>query len=102
MEGILTSFPLCLLNNGSATHFQSQSNTFSAIDLSLCSPSLYLNLQWKVDDNSYGNDHLPILIKQLHSNKSQISTSPKWIFEKADWNKFSVLSNLKDFLIDEM
>jgi len=53
---------LSLLNDGSATYLHPASGSQSAIDLSICDPSLYLDLSWKVHEDLCGSDHFPIII----------------------------------------
>ena len=35
-------------------------STFTSIDLTLCSPSLYLDFSWRVGPDPCGSDHFPI------------------------------------------
>jgi len=53
---------LYLLNDDSSTYLHSGSVSQSAIDLSICDPSLYLDFSWKVHDDLCGSDHFPIII----------------------------------------
>ena len=54
---------LILLNDKSHTYFHSASGTFTSIDLTLCSPSLFLDFSWKVGPDPCGSDHFPILLE---------------------------------------
>ncbi|GFY57343.1 hypothetical protein TNIN_178471 [Trichonephila inaurata madagascariensis] len=62
VERLLTELDLTLLNDGSNTYFHSPTQSFSAIDLSICSPSLLLDLTWSVLGNLLGSDHFPVVI----------------------------------------
>ncbi|GFY75605.1 putative tick transposon [Trichonephila inaurata madagascariensis] len=62
VEKLLTELDLTLLNDGSNTYFHSPTQSFSAIDLSICSPSLLLDLTWSVLGNPLGIDHFPVVI----------------------------------------
>ena len=53
---------LAIINTGEPTHFHVQTGTFSAIDLSICSPDCFLDFYWKVMDDGFGSDHFPIVI----------------------------------------
>ncbi|GFY42857.1 CCHC-type domain-containing protein [Trichonephila inaurata madagascariensis] len=46
VEKLLRELDLTLLNDGSNTYFHSPTQSFSAIDLPTCSPSLLLDLTW--------------------------------------------------------
>ena len=90
---------LAILNSGEATHFHIQTGTFSAIDLSLCSPDCYLDFSWRVMEEGLGSDHFPIAIDIV----DEIATprSPRWIVDKANWALFKTLTllevNAEDF-----
>ncbi|KAK3887520.1 hypothetical protein Pcinc_008375 [Petrolisthes cinctipes] len=90
---------LGVLNTGDVTHFNSPTGTFTAIDISLCSPSALLDFTWRVLPDLYGSDHFPIL---LEGNRYEPqSRLPRWKFEKADWQFFgeltSSVSSVADF-----
>ena len=78
---------LSLLNDGSATYFHLGTGSHSAIDLSICDPSLYLDFSWKVHDDLCGSDHFPIVIRSDGVVPS--ITSSTWKLSKADWDTFS-------------
>ena len=42
---------VCILNTGNLTYFHPGTGSLSAIDLSLCHPSLYLDLSWSVHED---------------------------------------------------
>jgi len=42
---------------GNLTYFHPGIGSLSAIDLSLCHPSLYLDLSWSVHEDLCGSDH---------------------------------------------
>ena len=48
LEDLILKNDLILFNDKSHTYFHSASGTFTSIDLTLCSPSLFLNNSWKV------------------------------------------------------
>lgn len=49
VEQILMTANTCILNTGANTHFHVQTGTSSAIDLSLCSPTLVDEFSWEVE-----------------------------------------------------
>ena len=54
---------LCLFNDGSPTFLHSGHGTYSAIDLSFASPTLFDRFTWEVHDDCCGSDHFPIILK---------------------------------------
>ena len=52
------------MNDKSNTFLDSGKGTLSALDLSLCHPSLYLNFDWSVCGDQHGSDHFPIVIER--------------------------------------
>src|SRR6218665_279290 len=61
----------------------------SAIDLSFCDTSVFLNFQWKVDTDTHDSEHIPVILK---SSINQSSDQPKrWNLNRADWDKFQSL-----------
>ena len=65
-----------LFNDGSFTYHNICTNIKSAVDLSICSSSIFLDFTWWADDHLHRSDHFPIYIK---ANKSQFSTTVhKW------------------------
>ena len=59
----------------------------SAIDLSICDPSLYLDVSWKVHSDLRGSDDFPIVIRSDRVVPSV--TSSTWKLSKADSDTFS-------------
>lgn len=74
---------LNILNDGSPTHFPTH-NTFTHIDLSLCSSQLTPYATWKTIDDLHGSDHLPIVIT-LFSQPNKINYArPYFKIKKAN------------------
>ena len=63
--------------------------TLSALDLSLCHPSLYLDFDWSVCEDQHGIDHFPIVIESI--NTFEEDHNPKWKLNKANWHLFHTL-----------
>ena len=96
IEDVINSHHISALNDGSFTYHNIYNNSKSAIDLSICSSSIYLDFSWWVDDHLNGSDHFPIYLKINDNNPS--SASPKWKLDEADWGKFTSDIELeKDF-----
>ena len=62
IEDILLKHNLSLLNDGSYTYLHPATGSLSAIDLSIATPSLYLDFSWQVISDQHGSDHFPICI----------------------------------------
>ncbi|KAG1677310.1 RNA-directed DNA polymerase from mobile element jockey [Nymphon striatum] len=63
--------------------------TYSALDLTLCHPSLFQDFTWMVDGDLHTSDHFPIHVK---GNGPPIKGRPqRWKLHKADWTMFKQL-----------
>jgi len=60
IEDILLKHNLSLLNDGSYTYLHPATGSSSAIDLSIATPSLYLDFSWRVISDQHGSSHFPI------------------------------------------
>ena len=65
IEKLLEQSNICLWNDDSATYLHPALGSFSSIDLSMCSPGIFLNYQWRVEEDQWGSDHFPILLFPL-------------------------------------
>lgn len=93
IENLLDNSDLMLLNTGVPTYLHPPSGSLSAIDLSMSSPSLFMDLEWSVHDDQCGSDHYPIIIKVGQSSGDD--RVPKWQLHKADWSEFYNLCSSK-------
>jgi len=89
LEKVIHDNSLCLYNDGKSTYLHPASGTYSAIDLSLCDPSIYLDYSWSVHDDTCGSDHFPVILE--HSGPDITSKVPRWNLNKADWGTFRML-----------
>ena len=87
---------LCLMNDGSYTYLHSGSGTFTAIDLSLCTPGIFMDLDFEVESDTYGSDHFPIV---LRCGGAAPESVPRWNLNRAEWNDFRELC-LSEIKID--
>jgi ribonuclease HI len=90
IEDFITRQDLCVLNKKDThTYLHPSSGSFSSIDLSICSPSLFLDLDWAVAEDQCGSDHFPIFINSI----TQVAAEkpPQWRLHKADWASFHSL-----------
>ena len=81
----ITENNVCLLNDGSYTYLQPATGTFTAIDLSLCSPNIRMEIDCMVESDIYGSDHVPII---FFIGVSFPDSLPHWNFNRADWVQF--------------
>ena len=76
------------LNNGNPTHFTTH-NTFTHIDLTLCTPNIAIDAQWTTGNDLCGSDHFPIVISLFNSQCFHFSTTkPKFQIDSANWDLF--------------
>ena len=87
---------LCLMNYGSYTYLHPGSGTFTAIDLSLCTPGIFMDLDFEVESDTYGSDHFPIV---LRCGGAAPESVPRWNLNRAEWNDFRELC-LNEIKID--
>jgi hypothetical protein len=87
VEDLLTKTDLVLLNDKSVTYLHPASGAQTSIDLSLCDPTLALDLSWKVKTDSHGSDHFPVVIGLEKPAGDQ--TPRRWILQRADWDEYS-------------
>ena len=78
---------IAICNDGTMILHNIQTNQFSAIDLSICSSDIFLDINWSVNDYLSGSDHYPIHLDYVKSTTSD--SRCKQHVEKADWDKFS-------------
>jgi endonuclease/exonuclease/phosphatase family metal-dependent hydrolase len=71
---LLDDFNMVVMNDGSITRIAPPPRQSSAIDLTLCSSELSLDLVWEVLPDPAGSDHLPILssLFSFHMIKKKI------------------------------
>ena len=97
IEELLDNNDITLMNGGSFTRHDVFHNTNSAIDLSICSPSLRLVYQWSVNEDVHGSDHWPIYLKYVRNIPS--SCLPKWKTSEGDWNPLKLTVTLGIFIV---
>jgi endonuclease/exonuclease/phosphatase (EEP) superfamily protein YafD len=62
IEDVIDALDLSLLNSGEGT-FLAQSGEKTHLDLAICHPSLFLDLEWSVHSDLCGSDHFPTFVK---------------------------------------
>ena len=82
-----------LMNDGSPTRYDVHHNTFSAIDLTICSTAVRLDYQWSVDQDTHGSDHFTLRIKNVQNLLPIVSSGRlKKLVEHTNYNKYSFLA----------
>ena len=71
IESLLNQHQWCMYNNKSNTYLHIATGTCSAIDLSICDPSLFLDYNWKVHDDTCVSDYLQILLEDSTDEMSK-------------------------------
>ena len=89
IENFISQNDLCLFNDGSYTFLHSGNGSYSAIDLSFASPTLFDGFSWEVHDDCCGSDHFPIILRALEDDNH--TKQQRWKFKKADWTTFKTL-----------
>ncbi|GBN92256.1 hypothetical protein AVEN_12459-1 [Araneus ventricosus] len=100
IEQLLADHNICLLNNNEKTHFHLPTYTLHSIDLALCTPALLPFLNLTVDDNLHNSDHFPLIITDNRHNSANHYYSQKYVYNAADWQKFSSLADITSAIID--
>ena len=62
-KNLILKNDLILFNNKSRTYFHSASGTFTSIELTLSSPSQFIDFTWKGGSDPYGSDQFPIILE---------------------------------------
>jgi ribonuclease HI len=91
MGGIFEEFVeekgMVILNTGEMTHYSIAYGTLSAIDLTVATADVALELGWHVVDDLHNSDHYPI-ITSVDTSKSFPSLRKRWRMETANWDGF--------------
>ena len=86
IEDIINNNNVVLLNDGTMTYHNLYFNSYSAIDLSICSSDIALDFNWSVSEYLNGSDHFPIHLKFARNVPTE--TPPKWKPLEADWANY--------------
>ena len=93
IETFVSQNDLCLYNDGFPTFLHAGNGTYSAIDLSFASPTLFGRFSWDVHDDCSGSDHFPIILRSVETNDN--IKPQRWKFKQADWATFKTLCSLE-------
>ena len=87
VEKFIDRHNLILLNESVHTRFDTYHQTSSLLDLSLCHPSIYMDVACEISSDRLGSDH-PIIITANTSDHRVPERVPKWNFKKGKWDAF--------------
>ena len=80
LEDLFSEMDLCILNDGSSTYIHPATSSTSALDFSICGPSLVLDYEWNIHEDLCGSDHFPVI---LTSNTVEEEGTPnRWILKR--------------------
>ena len=97
IENFINHCDLAILNNGAPTHPNPINDT--AIDLSLCSPTILEEFDWNTIPSVLDSDHYPIL---LSTEINEPDPSPIRQIKKADWTTFTNSTAWNNFPQDNL
>ena len=96
VEDWQTESNLILLNDtqDQDTFYSRRWLTTSTPDIAFATGNLAWKTERKVEKQLAGSDHRPIKLEiDLHFKPKDVQTFPRWNYKKADWNKFTQLSD---------
>lgn len=101
IESAMDYLDLNIFNNSfSPTHFSSFNGSFSFIDLTITSPELQYQYNWKTHTDLCSSDHFPIILTSLQ--KILTSKRPKWLIDKADWHLYQTNLNFDNITNEDV
>ena len=62
LEDLFSEMDLCVLNDGTSTYIHPATGSTSALDLSICGPSLVIDYEWTIHEDLCGSDHFPVCV----------------------------------------
>ena len=62
IEDFIRKYDLVLLNGKPSTYLHPATGSYSFLDLTICSPGIFPNPNWKVVYDLHGSDHFPIQV----------------------------------------
>ncbi len=102
IEELMEDRNLVCMNDGRGTRINIKTGKESAIDLTLVSNSLAGVSNWEIWKNdTVGSDHYPVVCSIGERGEIRLNGGNlKWIFGKADWDKFQKLNEEAIIKID--
>ena len=88
IEDFITKHDLVLQNDKSSTYLHPAAGSYSTLDLTICSPGIFPDFNWKVFDDLHGSDHFPIQVSEVGPSVQQ--RPQRWKLHKANWEQFRI------------
>ncbi|GFU13599.1 RNA-directed DNA polymerase from mobile element jockey [Trichonephila clavipes] len=98
IEQVLSDHCLCLLNHEEPTYFHEPTRFFHTLDLAICSPSLFPNLNLPVEMDLYNSDHFPVILSHDHDTGGK-TFPPTYPYSCADRALFTQLAVIPDAMV---
>ena len=86
LENLILKNDIILFNDKSRTYIHSASGTFTSVDLTLSSPSPFLDFSWNVGPDPCGSDLFPIILE--NDGPPSLESIQRWKMAKANWDGF--------------
>jgi hypothetical protein len=93
LENVIADNNLCVFNDDSHTYLHPATGHYSALDLSICSPSLVDEFSWSVHSDLGGSDHFPTILETIAPTADPPPS--RWKFSRAHWDQFDILCRTK-------
>lgn len=101
LADIVDAAPLIICNDGSPTFVPVQMDRrSSAIDITLCTPSLYQSMEWKVSDWSIGSHHMAIKVSFGYSqhNRTNVHVNRREVLRSIATLDVSAVKHVEDLM----
>ena len=85
IEDFITRHNLVLLNDKSSTYLHPATGSCSSLDLTILSPGIFPDFNWKVVGDLHGSDHFPIEVSVVGPSVQQ-----RLKLHKANWEHFRI------------
>ena len=96
VEDILHTTNVCILNTGAHTHLHKQTGITTAIDLALASPETMPEVEWNVEQDTFGSNHFPCLINFNQGVVGNNIHSIRFKLNQANWNLFKQMTYIDE------
>ena len=88
IEEFIMNENLCLFNDQSITHISDNIKAApSSLDLSICSPDIFLDFTWSVLPDLHGSDHFPLVL--YINDDDDDNFIPRYALKRADWARYT-------------
>ena len=92
LEQFLINNDTAMLNADLATHVTLHTGSTSYVDMSLCSPDVFVGFQWTVEQEIFESDHYPIILTEVVDVAT--ARGPDYIIKSANWPLCTAMSSM--------